>query len=84
MPRTIKRVFDDWSEERIEAELRSAVLALGNHNHVATLVNLSRSVAMIRYTATHILGKAFRFNCLTAPPLQVNDQIGVYFTASLK
>lgn len=50
VPRTVKRMFDERDEERLDAGSSTGVLSLRGRNHVVSLVNLSRSGAMIRFT----------------------------------
>ena len=49
IPRTVKRMFDERSEERMETESTTAVLSLRGRNHIVGLVNLSRQGAMVRF-----------------------------------
>jgi len=57
IPRTVKRMFDERAEERLEAGSRAGVLTLRKRNHVVTLVNLSRSGAMIRFGGDAHIGE---------------------------
>lgn len=57
IPRSVKRMFDERGEERLETESRAAVLMLRDRNHVVTLVNLSRSGAMIRFAGDAHIGE---------------------------
>jgi hypothetical protein len=57
IPRTVKRMFDERAEERLEAASRTGVLTLRKRNHVVTLVNLSRSGAMIRFAGEAHIGE---------------------------
>ncbi len=64
IPRSVKRVFDERSEERIEAGSSTAALSLRNRNHVVTLVNLSRSGAMIRFAGEAHIGESVSLQLL--------------------
>ena len=57
IPRTVKRMFDERDEERVEADSRTGVLSLRKRNHVVTLVNLSRSGAMVRFSGDAHIGE---------------------------
>jgi hypothetical protein len=90
IPRTVKRVFDERSEERIEPESHTAVLSLRGRNHVVTLVNLSRSGAMLRYSGDAHIGESVSLQLLDRGTIdgQVrwlrDGRMGVYFAIPLK
>ena len=90
IPRTVKRVFDQRSEERIETESHTAVLSLRDRNHVVTLVNLSRSGAMLRYTGDAHIGESVSLQLLDRGTIagQVrwlrDGRMGVYFATPLE
>jgi hypothetical protein len=90
IPRTVKRVFDQRSEERIETESHTAVLSLRGRNHVVTLVNLSRSGAMLRYTGDAHNGESVSLQLLDRGTIagQVrwlrDGRMGVYFVTPLE
>jgi hypothetical protein len=90
IPRTVKRVFDQRSEERIETESHTAVLSLRGRNHVVTLVNLSRSGAMLRYTGDAHIGESVSLQLLDRGTIagQVrwlrDGRMGVYFATPLE
>jgi len=64
IPRTVKRVFDERSEERLDAGSSAAVLSLRGRNHVVTLVNLSRSGAMFRFGGEAHIGESVSLQLL--------------------
>jgi hypothetical protein len=64
IPRAVKRVFDERAEERIEAASSTGVLSLRQRNHVVTLVNLSRSGAMIRFAGDAHIGESVSLQLL--------------------
>ena len=64
IPRAVKRVFDERAEERIEAGSSTGVLSLRKRNHVVTLVNLSRSGAMIRFAGDAHIGESVSLQLL--------------------
>ena len=64
IPRAVKRAFDERAEERIEAGSSTGVLALRKRNHVVTLVNLSRSGAMIRFAGDAHIGESVSLQLL--------------------
>jgi len=90
IPRTVKRVFDQRSEERIDAESNAAVLSLRGRNHVVTLVNLSRSGAMIRFAGDAHIGESVSLQLLDRGTIagQVrwlrDGRMGVYFAIPLE
>jgi hypothetical protein len=89
IPRTVKRVFDERSEERLEAESNTAVLSIRGRNHVVTLVNLSRSGAMLRFTGDAHIGESVSLQLLDRGTIagQVrwlrDGRMGVYFATPL-
>jgi len=64
IPRTVKRVFDERSEERLDAGSSAAVLSLRGRNHVVTLINLSRSGAMFRFGGEAYIGESVSLQLL--------------------
>jgi hypothetical protein len=90
IPRTVKRVFDERSEERLDAESHAAVLSLRGRNHVVTLVNLSRSGAMLRFGGEAHIGESVSLQLLDRGTIagQVrwlrDGRMGVYFAAPLE
>ena len=64
IPRTVKRIFDERAEERIETASRTGVLTLRKRNNVVTLVNLSRSGAMIRFAGDAHIGESVSLQLL--------------------
>ena len=57
IPRSVRRMFDERSEDRIETGSQTGVLTLRGKNHVVQLVNLSRSGAMVRCAADAHIGE---------------------------
>ena len=90
IPRSVKRVFDQRSEQRIEAESNAAVLSLRGRNHVVTLVNLSRSGAMLRFNGDAHIGETVSLQLLDRGTIagQVrwlrDGRMGVYFAVPLE
>lgn len=64
IPRSVKRVFDERAEERIDAGSNTGILSLRNRNHVVTLVNLSRSGAMVRFAGQAHIGESVSLQLL--------------------
>ena len=64
IPRSVKRMFDERGEERIDAGSKSAVLSLRKRNHVVALMNLSRSGAMIRFAGEAHIGESVSLQLL--------------------
>jgi len=90
IPRTVRRMFDERAEERLEAESQTAVLSLRGHNHIVSLVNLSRSGAMIRFTGEAHIGEIVALQLLDRGTIdgQVrwlrDGRMGVYFARPLE
>ena len=64
IPRSVKRMFDERSEERIETESQTALLSIRGRNHIVGLVNLSRSGAMLRFTGDAHIGESVSLQML--------------------
>ncbi|RIX26847.1 PilZ domain-containing protein [Sphingomonas edaphi] len=64
IPRTVKRMFDERDEERVDAGSSTGVLALRKRNHVVSLLNLSRSGAMIRFAGEAHIGESVSLQLL--------------------
>ena len=90
IPRTVKRMFDERSEERLEAESQTAVLSIRGRNHIVSLVNLSRSGAMLRFAGDAHIGESVSLQLLDRGTIagQVrwlrDGRMGVYFAAPLE
>jgi hypothetical protein len=90
IPRTVKRVFDERSEGRLDAESNAAVLSLRGRNHVVTLVNLSRSGAMLRFGGDAHIGESVSLQLLDRGTIagQVrwlrDGRMGVHFATPLE
>ena len=64
IPRSVRRMFDQRGEERLEAGSQTGVLALRGKNHVVQLVNLSRSGAMVRCASDAHIGESVALQLL--------------------
>jgi hypothetical protein len=64
IPRTVKRMFDERDEERVDAGSSTGVLTLRKRNHVVSLINLSRSGAMIRFAGEAHIGESVSLQLL--------------------
>ena len=64
IPRSVRRMFDERGEERVDAGSRSAVLVLRGRNHLVQLVNLSASGAMVRFASEAYIGETVSLQCL--------------------
>jgi hypothetical protein len=90
IPRTVKRMFDQRSEERIDAGSQTAVLSLRGRNHVVRLINLSRSGAMLSFHAVPHIGEEVSLQLLDHGEQPgfvrwVRDgQIGIHFARGLE
>ena len=90
IPRTVKRMFDERSETRVEAESQTAVLSVRGRNHIVSMVNLSTSGAMIRFTGEAHIGETVSLQLLDRGTIagQVrwlrDGRMGVYFANPLE
>jgi len=90
IPRTVKRMFDERGEERIEADCQTAVLHHRGRDHVVRLVNVSASGAMVIFPAMPHIGEEVTLQLLGRDAIAghvmwVRDgRIGVNFAASLE
>ena len=88
IPRTVKRMFDERCEERVEADSQSAVLTHRGQEHVVRLVNISTSGAMVIFPAMPHIGEEVTLQLLGRDAISghvmwVRDgRIGVNFAAS--
>ena len=57
IPRSVRRMFDERSEDRLATSSQTGVLTLRGKNHVVQLINLSRSGAMVRFAAEAHIGE---------------------------
>ena len=90
IPRTVKRMFDERSEERVDGESQTAVLSLRGRNHIISLVNLSSSGAMLRFTGAAHIGETVSLQLLDRGTIagQVrwlrDGRMGIYFAQPLE
>ena len=90
IPRSVKRMFDERSEERLDAESQTAVLSFRSRNHIVSLINLSRSGAMVRFTGDAHIGESVSLQLLDRGTIdgQVrwlrDGRMGVYFAHPLE
>ena len=64
IPRTVRRMFDERSEERVESGSQTAILSLRGRNHIVALVNLSSSGVMLRFTGNAHIGESVTLQLL--------------------
>lgn len=90
IPRSVKRMFDERAEERLEAESQTAVLSFRGRNHIVGLVNLSSSGAMLRFSGDAQIGESVALQLLDRGTIdgQVrwlrDGRMGVYFAHPLE
>jgi len=90
IPRTVRRMFDERSEERLEAESQTAVLSIRSRNHIVGLVNLSRSGAMVRFSGDAHIGEIVSLQLLDRGTIEGqvrwlrDGRMGVYFARPLE
>ena len=90
IPRSVKRMFDERSEERLDADSQTAILSLRGRNHIVGVVNLSRSGAMLRFTGDAHIGESVALQLLDRGTIagQVrglrDGRMGGYFACPLE
>lgn len=90
IPRTVKRMFDERSEERIEAESQTAVMTIRGRNHIVSIVNLSRSGVMLRYSGEAHIGENVHVQLLDRGTISAqvrwlrDGRMGIYFANPLE
>lgn len=87
VPRAVKRMFDERSEERVNAQSQTAVLGFRGDAHVVRLVNLSDSGAMVLFAETPHIGETVTLQLLDHGEVKAvvrwvrDDRIGINFVA---
>lgn len=92
IPRSVRRMFDERAEPRLElgGEMQTAVMTHRGRNHVVRVGNISSSGAMILYPDIPHIGEAVTLQLLDhgAVAGQVRwvrgGRVGIYFTAPLE
>jgi hypothetical protein len=90
IPRTVKRILDERTEERVEAGAETAVLHFRGNRHVVRLVNTSPSGAMVIFPRVPHIGEQVSLQLLdrgqvTARVRWVRDgRIGISFDGPLE
>jgi len=90
IPRTVKRMFDERAETRVETDSQTAVLSIRGRNHIVSVINLSRSGAMLRFSGDAHIGETVSLQLLDrgTNPAQVrwlrDGRMGVYFANPLE
>ena len=90
IPRTVKRTFDQRTEERQELDSQTAVLQMRGRAHVVRLANISPSGAMVIFKGVPHIGERVTLQLLdhgeqSAYVRWVRDgRIGINFAERLK
>jgi len=90
IPRSVKRMFDERAEDRLEAESQTAVLTIRGRNHIVSVVNLSRSGVMFRFSGEAHIGESVAVQMLDRGTISAqvrwlrDGQMGVYFVNPLE
>lgn len=90
IPRSVKRMFDERCEDRVEAESPTAVLEHRGRRHVVRIVNLSASGAMVIFPVMPHIGEEVSLQLLGRDAVKghvmwVRDgRIGVNFADALE
>ena len=61
IPRSVKRMFDERTEERFEANAETATMEFRGRKHVVRLVNTSPSGAMVIFSLVPHIGEQVSF-----------------------
>ena len=64
IPRAVKRMFDERSEERLEAGCQTAALTVRGRNHLVPVINLSQSGVMVRFAGDAHIGESVSIQLL--------------------
>ena len=89
IPRAVKRIFDQRSEERVAASTQTAALTIRGRNHLVPLINASSSGVMIRFAGDAHIGESVSVQLLDRGSIagQVrwlrDGRMGVYFDRPL-
>ena len=90
IPRSVRRVFDQRSEERIAPTSEHAILEYRGTRMAVDLLNLSPSGAMIGFSETPNIGERVRLEILDRKPVCGyvrwirDDRMGLNFDTPLK
>lgn len=90
IPRTVKRMFDERGEGRVETESQTAVLTLRGRNHIVSVVNLSSSGVMVRFSGDAHIGESVSVQLLDRGTISAqvrwlrDGRMGVYFANPLE
>ena len=89
IPRTVRRMFNERAETRLDADSQTAVLSVKGRNHIVSLVNLSHSGAMVRFTGEAHIGETVSLQLLDRGTIEGqvrwlrDGRMGVYFSRPL-
>jgi hypothetical protein len=90
IPRTVRRMFDERAEDRLEAESQTAVLTIRGRNHIVSVVNLSSSGVMVRFSGEAHIGESVAVQLLDRGTIAAqvrwlrDGRMGVYFAIPLE
>lgn len=90
IPRQVKRLFDQRSEQRVQTASGTAVLFFRGRNHVVRVINLSSSGAMLAFAQVPNIGEKITIQftdrgTFAAEVRWVREgRIGLAFAASLE
>jgi hypothetical protein len=90
IPRSVKRIFDERTEERSDGQTQTAVMTHRGRNHVIRVGNLSSSGAMVAYGGMPHIGEAVTLQLLDHGAVAghvrwVRDgRVGINFAAPLE
>lgn len=85
IPRTVKRLFDQRAEPRIDIDGQGAVLGFRGRDHVVRLLNLSPSGAMIAFSGVPRIGEQVTLQTLDRELVQAqvrwvcDGRVGISF-----
>lgn len=90
IPRSVRRAFDQRTEERVSAQSQTAVLGYRGRKHVVRLINVSQSGAMVVFPGAPHIGEEISLQMLDRGQISghvmwVRDgRIGIGFATPLE
>jgi len=90
IPRSVRRMFDERGEDRLDAESQTAVLTIRGRNHIVSVANLSSSGVMLRFSGDAHIGESVTVQLLDRGTINAqvrwlrDGRMGVYFANPLE
>ena len=90
IPRSVRRMFDERGEDRLDAESQTAVVTIRGRNHIVSVANLSSSGVMLRFSGDAHIGESVTVQLLDRGTINAqvrwlrDGRMGVYFANPLE